>query len=187
MNASTSGPSEFRPQTGLGRGIAGVREVIEQFRSPDDRRVDVQLDRTGVREDVLAALLEQPANGYQIVRLLGERARDGRAPTAGSVYPALQLLGDEGLATAEDLDGRKTWTLTPAGRVAAEAVLDRPGPATAAPGRAPERRGALVRTSAQLAQTAALAAQTSTPDQISEVVAALDEARRKILQILARS
>jgi DNA-binding PadR family transcriptional regulator len=58
-------------------------------------------------------------HGYQVIQELESRT-DGRwRPSAGSVYPTLQLLEDEGLVTSEDVDGRRTYTLTDAGRQAA--------------------------------------------------------------------
>ena len=172
--------------TGVGRGLSAVRDAIDQMRSPVDRRQDGEANRTDVREAVLSLLSDQPANGYEIVRILGERQLIVPAPGAGAVYPMLQLLADEGLATAEETEGRKTWTLTAAGHAAAEAAQDRPAASEARSTRTPERRGALVRSSAQLAQTAALSAQLGTPQQIAEVIDALDEARHRILSILAR-
>ena len=58
-------------------------------------------------------------HGYQVIQELESRT-DGRwRPSAGSVYPTLQLLEDEGLVTSEEVDGRRTYSLTDAGRQAA--------------------------------------------------------------------
>ena len=58
-------------------------------------------------------------HGYQVIQEL-ESSTDGRwRPSAGSVYPTLQLLEDEGLVTSEEVDGRRTYSLTDAGRQAA--------------------------------------------------------------------
>ena len=183
--SSTSRPSGIRPDSGVSRGLAGVREVLDQLRSPTARRSDERPARDDVRAAVLTLLAEQPADGYRIVRVLEERGGGGRTPGAGSVYPTLQLLADEGLAVADDTDGRRIWTLTAAGHAAADAARDRSGPATATT-RASGHRGAIIRSGAQLAQTVALAAQSVSGEQVGEVVAALDEARRRILSVLAR-
>jgi DNA-binding PadR family transcriptional regulator len=69
-------------------------------------------------------------HGYQVIQELESRT-DGRwRPSAGSIYPTLQLLEDEGLVTSEDVDGRRTYSLTDAGRQAAsDTPLSRhPGP-----------------------------------------------------------
>lgn len=66
-------------------------------------------------------------HGYQVMQELGERSGGRWRPSAGSVYPTLQQLEDEGLVTVEDRDGRRTFALTDAGRTAAEAIpADRP-------------------------------------------------------------
>jgi DNA-binding PadR family transcriptional regulator len=140
-----------------------------------------------VRDAVLLVLAEQPSTGYAIVRTLEERGGGAGTPRAGAVYPTLQLLADEGLATAAEIDGKKRYTLTTAGYAAAETARDLPAGPDGSATRTPERRGAIARSGAQLAQAAALAAQTGTPEQVAATAAALDEARRRIIAILARS
>src|SRR6516162_1729546 len=56
------------------------------------------------RGDVRAAILDllgegQPWNGYQIIQEIAERTQGVWRPSAGSVYPALQQLEDEGLSS----------------------------------------------------------------------------------------
>jgi DNA-binding PadR family transcriptional regulator len=66
-------------------------------------------------------------HGYQVMQELSERSGGRWHPSAGSIYPTLQQLEDEGLVTAEDRDGRRTFSLTEAGQAAAKAVpADRP-------------------------------------------------------------
>ncbi len=65
-------------------------------------------------------------HGYQVMQDLAERSGGRWRPSAGSVYPTLQQLEDEGLVTVEDRDGRRTFALTEAGRTAAEAIPRRP-------------------------------------------------------------
>lgn len=187
-----SGSNRFstRQHGGVARGLAGIREVVDELRPNGSRGPVVGTDSSDVRDAVLRVLAEQPANGYRIVRLLEERGGTGRTPGAGAVYPTLQLLSDEGLVVATDEDGRKVWSLTAAGRAAAEGAEDRldrdagPGSrSTASSG----NRLSILRSGSQLAQTAALAAQTATPQQVGEITAALDDARRRVLAVLARS
>ncbi len=185
--SSTSNSFGDRPRLDIAGGIANAREVLDQLRSPGRPRPDVRPERDDVRASVLTVLAERPATGYQIVRTLQERGHDDRTPGAGAVYPTLQLLADEGLVTAAETDGSKTWTLTTAGHAAAEAVRNRPAAAQPAGARGSGRRGGIARSAGQLAQATALAAQTATDGQNAEIVAALDDARRRILAILARS
>ena len=80
-----------------------------------------------IRDAILHLLAEQPMHGYQVMQELSERSGGRWHPSAGSIYPTLQQLEDEGLVTAEDRDGRRTFSLTDAGQAAAKAVpADRP-------------------------------------------------------------
>jgi DNA-binding PadR family transcriptional regulator len=72
--------------------------------------------RGDVRTAVLLLLAEEPRNGYQLMQELEERSGGTWRPSAGSIYPALQLLEDEGLIRSEQVDGRKLLHLTDAGR-----------------------------------------------------------------------
>ncbi len=85
--------------------------------------------RGDVRTAALLLLAEEPRNGYQIMQELEERSDGAWRPSAGSVYPALQLLEDEGLVRSEEADGRKLLHLTDAGRrLVEERDEDRPAP-----------------------------------------------------------
>lgn len=76
--------------------------------------------RGNVRFAILSVLQDGPMHGYQIITELESRTRGVWRPSAGSVYPTLQLLEDEGMLTSEQVDGRRTFSLTDAGRQAAE-------------------------------------------------------------------
>ncbi len=171
---------------GVARGLAGIREVVDELRPNPSGGPVVGTDSSDVRDAVLRVLAEQPANGYRIVRLLEERGGSDRTPGAGAVYPTLQLLSDEGLVVASDEDGRKVWSLTPAGFAAAEGAEDRLGGGRGSRSASSGNRLSILRSGSQLAQTAALAAQTATPQQVGEITAALDDARRRVLAVLAR-
>ena len=82
----------------------------------------LQSRRGAIRDATLALLAEQPMHGYQVMQELAERSGGRWHPSAGSVYPTLQQLEDEGLVTVEDRDGRRTFALTDAGRTAATAI-----------------------------------------------------------------
>ena len=55
-------------------------------------------------------------HGYQIMQELEVRSGGHWRPSAGSVYPTLQQLQDEGLVQSEEVDGRRTYALTDEGR-----------------------------------------------------------------------
>jgi DNA-binding PadR family transcriptional regulator len=90
-----------------------------------------------VRGLLLAALLDGPAHGYELMRRLEGQAGGRWRPSPGSVYPLLQLLEDEGLVRGRDSEGRKVFELTERGRAQADAgqlrdltAEPRPGPRT---------------------------------------------------------
>jgi len=76
--------------------------------------------RGKVRPLILAVLHDQPMHGYQVMQELEARTGGRWRPSAGTIYPTLQQLEDEGLVRAQEEDGRKVYNLTDAGREAAE-------------------------------------------------------------------
>lgn len=76
--------------------------------------------RGNVRFAILSVLGERPMHGYQVIQELESRTQGRWRPSAGSVYPTLQLLEDEGLLTSEEVEARRTYSLTDAGQKAAD-------------------------------------------------------------------
>lgn len=65
---------------------------------------------------LLQLLAERPMHGYEIIQALSDRSGGTYAPSAGTIYPRLGKLEEEGLVTKE-ADGRKTiYSITDAGR-----------------------------------------------------------------------
>jgi DNA-binding PadR family transcriptional regulator len=80
--------------------------------------------RGDVRRAILALLGEEPMNGYGIITAIAERSDASWQPGAGSIYPALRALEEEGLVAPVESDGdarRKVFGLTDDGRAYAEA------------------------------------------------------------------
>jgi len=73
-----------------------------------------------VRLAILSLLSEGPKHGYQLMKEMEERSGGLYRASAGSVYPTLQLLEDEGLIQAEPKDGKRAYILTDAGRAELE-------------------------------------------------------------------
>ncbi|WP_308797432.1 PadR family transcriptional regulator [Agromyces silvae] len=70
---------------------------------------------------LLALLDERPRHGYELIQALSERFGGTYSPSAGTIYPRLAKLEEEGLVTKE-ADGRKTvYAITDAGRAELEA------------------------------------------------------------------
>ncbi len=168
---------------GLGQPLA---DAIGQLRSVFEERVGPRMARGDVRTAVLALLAEKPMHGYQIIAEIEQRSGGAWKPSAGSVYPTLQLLADEGLISAEAADGRKTYSLTEAGQAEADASAGRGAPWEASGPRDLLGLGALPKAGVELAQAAAQLRRTGTPEQVEQGVTVLDEARRKLYSILAQ-
>lgn len=157
-----------------------VWEAFEQLRGQFEQKTGTRMGRGDVRAAVLALLAEAPMHGYQLIQQIEERSGGSWKPSPGSVYPTLQLLADEGLISAEESNGRKTYSLTEAGKAV---------PPTSAPWDASSsapKHGALPKAGIDLAQAAAQVQRSGSPAQVTEAVAVLDEARRKLYAILAR-
>ena len=65
---------------------------------------------------LLKLLGDQPRHGYEVISLLEDRFLGMYAPSAGTVYPRLAKLEAEGLVEHEEVEGRKVYSLTDAGR-----------------------------------------------------------------------
>jgi DNA-binding PadR family transcriptional regulator len=65
---------------------------------------------------ILSLLAEAPRHGYDLMQALTERTGGTYSPSAGTIYPRLAKLEEEGLVT-KTVDGRKTvYEITDAGR-----------------------------------------------------------------------
>jgi len=169
---------------GAGANFDGVWQAMEQFREKFEKRAGSRVGKGEVRTAVLALLAEKPRHGYEIIREIEERSGGSWKPSAGSVYPTLQLLADEGLISAEESNGRKIYSLTEAGRAVAGDNTTSPFESTdSAHG---NRFGALPKAGVELAQAAAQVNRSGSAEQVAEAVAVLDDARRRLYSILAQ-
>lgn len=78
-------------------------------------------DSGDLRLVILSYIAEKPSHGYEIIKGIGEQMGGIYSPSAGVVYPTLNLLEDEGLATVSQEGGKKLYTITEAGRAELEA------------------------------------------------------------------
>jgi DNA-binding PadR family transcriptional regulator len=69
-----------------------------------------------VRLALLSMLGEAPMHGYELMKRLEERSGRIYRASAGTIYPTLQQLEDEGLVSSEMQDGKKVYRLTDAGQ-----------------------------------------------------------------------
>lgn len=78
----------------------------------------------GLRLYLLLLLGEEPRHGYELIRLLEDRFMGLYTPSAGTIYPRLTALEEDGLVEHEVVDGRKVYRLTAAGEAELEARRD---------------------------------------------------------------
>jgi DNA-binding PadR family transcriptional regulator len=142
--------------------------------------------RGDVRAAILALLREGPRTGYQIMSEIEERSGGAWRPSPGAVYPALAQLADEGLIVGEESAGRRTFSLTDAGR---EYVEENPDMARGAwESRAQQEAWELPGLFAEAARLGAGIVQIThagTPEQVREAERLLERTRRRLYQILA--
>lgn len=73
---------------------------------------------------LLVLLDDRPMHGYELIQALGNRFGGAYVPSAGTVYPRLGKLQEDGLVTSTS-DGRKTvYAITDAGRAELAARRD---------------------------------------------------------------
>jgi len=65
---------------------------------------------------LLALIQERPMHGYEMIKALEEKSGGFYTPSPGSIYPTLQLLEDRGLVTVNEVEGKKVYSITDAGR-----------------------------------------------------------------------
>jgi DNA-binding PadR family transcriptional regulator len=65
---------------------------------------------------ILDQLKDKPSHGYEIIRALEEKFHGFYTPSAGSVYPTLQMLEDMGHVSSSESDGKKVYEITDQGK-----------------------------------------------------------------------
>src|SRR5579872_4011659 len=61
---------------------------------------------------ILGLIKDQPRHGYDIIQELEQKFQGFYSPSAGSVYPILQLLEDQGYIKGSQNEGKKVYTIT---------------------------------------------------------------------------
>jgi DNA-binding PadR family transcriptional regulator len=139
------------------------------------------------RAVILALLAERPMHGYEMLEELSRRTRGLWRPSPGSLYPALQLLEDQGLVRSAEEQGRRRFELTEEGR--ALQARSTPGTAlwekivSAADDGGLELRSALRGVELAVSQVA----EAGTPEQKTKAEALLTELRRQLYLLLAEA
>lgn len=160
---------------------------IESLGNQLKRNVDMRMRRGDVRSAILRLLHESPMHGYQLIHEIESRSGGAWKPSPGSVYPTLQLLADEGLIVSTEADGRRTYSLTDAGREVAEAEAESPAPWLAGSERPVGPRGSLAQAGLKVAKAAAEVARTGSPAQMEKAAQVLDDATKALSAIVTHN
>jgi DNA-binding PadR family transcriptional regulator len=143
--------------------------------------------RGDVRAAVLALLADRPMHGYEMIKEIEERSEGAWTPSAGSIYPTLQMLEDEGLIRGEDSDGKRRFSLTDTGRAEQEQKAEEVAPWDAVKAGAPTGHLALRESVGKLFAAVRQVGQAGDEDQRKQVTELLDETRRKVYAVLAET
>ena len=141
--------------------------------------------RGDVKFLILEVLAERPRHGYDIMQVMGERQGGAYRPSPGSVYPTLQMLEDGGYVTSEQVDGKRVYTITDAGRTLLterEAEPEGFGDEDEADKAREALRAAAMKLAGVVMQGAGRLAEPKTQVKVRDV---LERARKEIYQILA--
>ncbi|MBV8370233.1 MAG: PadR family transcriptional regulator [Candidatus Eremiobacteraeota bacterium] len=140
-----------------------------------------RMRRGDVKFAILEVLAQGPQHGYEIMHAIAERR--GAKPSPGSVYPTLQMLEDGGFVTSDQVDGKRVYTITDAGR---ELLANRGTEATDGDevDDEPSSRQR-IRESAMKLGAAVMSVRNSDDKTLDRVREILDKARKEIYAILA--
>ena len=138
---------------------------------------------------ILTLLDERPMHGYELITELENRSEGRWRPSPGAMYPALKKMVMHELVTAEEVDGKRQFSLTDAGRERLAEIREQredgvgePWEQTGTGG-----RGELRGTVAELIGQARQIGRFGTADQIEQARDVFDEAKRKLYAILAEA
>ena len=179
---SGHGRRSIGPDAGPERGPRGERGDREHgpFGHHGPRGMRHQVRRGMVREALLRQLADGPTHGYQLMQDLSERSGGRWRPSAGSIYPTLQQLEDEGLIAAQERDGRRVFDLTDAGRAAVEQLTaERPWSDR------PEAGRDLHRLAREVGMAALQVSRMGTTTTVDAAATILTTARRDLYRLLA--
>ena len=159
-----------------GRGRGGARRG----------RHGGRMRRGDIRTALLAALVEGPGHGYDVMQTLEEKTGGAWKPSPGSVYPTLQLLEDEGLVRSTERDGKRVYEITDEGQAEVTRRVEAAGglPWEVA-GRTGGRDNELRDAMGMLFLAAKQVTVAGDPAQTEKAMVIVNDARKKLYQLLA--
>ena len=147
--------------------------------------------RGDIKIVLLELLKDKPSHGYELIKAIEEGSGGFYRPSAGAIYPTLQLLEEEGNLTSEIIDDKRVYTITDAGR-----KLLQEREASHEAGFGPFRRHHrgpdtpqlhdLRRAIGALVETMMQAARYGTPEQVKAVQALIESTTKEVHAILAQ-
>jgi DNA-binding PadR family transcriptional regulator len=145
-----------------------------------------RMRRGNVRAAILLLVEEEPRNGYQVMQEIEQRSEGAWRPSPGSVYPAFQLLADEGLIRGETRDGGNVFELTDAGKAYVEENREQLGSPWQQAGEGmPDGVREVAHLMMQVAMAGKQVVHHGTETQRAEAAKVLADARRALYRILA--
>ncbi len=90
--------------------------------------------RGDLKYALLDLLRDHPKHGYEMIKDLEDRSGGFYTPSAGAIYPTLQLLEDRGWVAVEMVEGKKVYSITDAGQQELTSHQERAGAAGPTPG-----------------------------------------------------
>lgn len=144
--------------------------------------------RGAVRIAILTLLDERPMHGYELITELETRSGGRWRPSPGAMYPALEKMEAHGAVTSTDADGKRQYSLTEHGRQMLAEIRESQGDDADEPWNqsGTSGRGDLRRLMSELGGQARQVGRFGSDDQRAAAIAVLDEAKRKLYEILAR-
>lgn len=97
---------------------------IAEEEGPRGGRRRMRVERGMLRYILLDALRSGPKHGYEVIKWLEEQTYGRYSPSAGTVYPTLQLLEDQGLILAERAEEKSVYRLTEKGEAELQTQAD---------------------------------------------------------------
>jgi DNA-binding PadR family transcriptional regulator len=162
------------------RGMHGGHEVWY------GRRGGGRMRRGEIRWAVLAALVDGPGHGYEIMQRLEDKSDNAWRPSPGSVYPTLQMLEDEGLVRSSERDGKRVFALTDVGRAESERRTEEAGgPPWAISGRSNTPFGQLREAVMQVHVAARQIMHAGDDTQVERAAEIVRDARKQLYRLLA--
>ena len=156
------------------------------FGGPGFWRGGPRARRGDVRAAALLLLAERPRNGYQLMQEIESRSKGMWRPSAGSIYPALAQLEDEGLVRGEEQDGKRSFVLTDAGRAHVDERRSELGaPWEEMVGAVDDDVAGLFGEIKRVAMAAAQIGHMGNPTQVAQARKLLAETRRSLYAFLA--